>query len=113
MSDLFFARAHHLDETTVNVFSSSGAYGRNGGIRRVPEFSNWSQGDRPARRARRLRNGCGRGTFGRVDICRGDQRNRLEARGNHIAADEHFVEIYGAPLPEARAPLWRRRKSPR
>ena len=105
MSDLFLARAIHFDESDRNVFHTPARTGEwcvSGGF----EFSNWSDGDLAGRARQAFANGwMGVETFGRVTFVAVTKAEPFEVEAITLQLMKHFVEIYGAPSPEAARPV--------
>jgi Family of unknown function (DUF6505) len=99
------ARAIHFDESDMNVFHNparTGEWAISGGF----EFSNWSLADLAGKARQAFANGwLGVETFGRVTFVAvtGIEPAEIEALTLHLA--RHFVEVYGAPSPEAARPV--------
>ena len=105
MSDLFLARAIHFDESDRNVFHAPARTGEwcvSGGF----EFSNWSEGDLTGKARQAFANGwMGVETFGRVTFVAVTKAEPFEVEAITLQLMKHFVEIYGAPSPEAARPV--------
>ena len=101
------ARAIHLDESDLNVFSSparTGEWAISGGF----EFSNWGEGDLTGKARQAFANGwLGAETFGRVTFVAVTPVEASEVASLEQALAQHFVEIYGAPSVEAALPVAR------
>jgi len=95
------ARAIHFDESDMNVFHSPARTGEwciSGGF----EFSNWSEGDLVGKARQAFANGwLGDETFGRVTFVAVTQIEQVEVETLEAALAQHFVDVYGAPSPEA------------
>ncbi|MCF3594425.1 DUF6505 family protein [Rhodobacteraceae bacterium LMO-12] len=95
------ARAIHFDESDTRVFHNPARTGEwciSGGF----EFSNWSDADLTGKARQAFANGwMGCETFGRVTFVAITQieLSEFETLADHLA--QHFVDIYGAPSPEA------------
>ncbi|MDZ4136712.1 MAG: DUF6505 family protein, partial [Paracoccaceae bacterium] len=98
---MLLARAIHFDESDMNVFHNparTGEWAISGGF----EFSNWGAADLVGKARQAFANGwLGAETFGRVTFV---AVTRLEPAEYDVLVDHlarHFVEVYGAPTPEA------------
>jgi Family of unknown function (DUF6505) len=95
------ARAIHFDESDTNVFARPARTGEwciTGGF----EFSNWGEGDLTGRARQAFANGwLGVETFGRVTFVAVTRVEPDEITALTEALARHFVEVYGAPSPEA------------
>lgn len=95
------ARAIHFDESDRNVFHAPARTGEwciSGGF----EFSNWSDGDLTGKARQAFVNGwLGAETFGRVTFVAVTQVEPGEFDALVAQLSQHFVEVYGAPSPEA------------
>ncbi len=102
---MLLARAIHFDESDRNVFHNparTGEWAISGGF----EFSNWSEADLVGKARQAFANGwLGIETFGRVTFVAVTRIEpaELEALTRHLA--QHFVDVYGAPSPEAALPV--------
>jgi hypothetical protein len=95
------ARAIHFDESDMQVFHSPARTGEwciSGGF----EFSNWTDEDLAGRARQAFTNGwLGVETFGRVTFAAVTQIEQAEYDALADALAAHFVQVYGAPSPEA------------
>lgn len=99
------ARTIRFDSSDENVFeraAESGEWAISGAF----EFSNWTEEDVKGKRRQAFTNGwLGLESFGRatfiavVDITEAEYETAIEA------LTRHFVEVYGAPSPEAARPV--------
>ncbi|MBC7141395.1 MAG: hypothetical protein H5U18_04450 [Rhodobacteraceae bacterium] len=102
---MHLARAIHFDESDRNVFHSparTGEWAISGGF----EFSNWTEADLTGKARQAFANGwLGVETFGRVTFVAVTriEPEEVEALTQRLAA--HFVEVYGAPSPDAARPV--------
>ncbi|WP_300035102.1 DUF6505 family protein [uncultured Roseobacter sp.] len=99
------ARAIHFDDSDTRVFHSPARTGEwciSGGF----EFSNWSEGDLVGKAKQAFTNGwMGVETFGRTSFVAVTQIEQNEIDALALALAQHFVDIYGAPSPEAALPV--------
>jgi len=95
------ARAIHFDESDQRIFHSPARTGEwciSGGF----EFSNWSEADLTGKPRQAFANGwLGLETFGRVTFVAVTQVEQAEIDALESALAQHFVDLYGAPSPEA------------
>ncbi|MEP5761459.1 MAG: DUF6505 family protein [Litoreibacter sp.] len=95
------ARAIHFDDSDQRIFHSPARTGEwciPGGF----EFSNWEEGDLTGKARQAFTNGwLGLETFGRVSCVAVTQIEPSEFDAICDALCQHFVDIYGAPSPEA------------
>lgn len=101
------ARAIHFDESDTYVFSSparTGEWCLSGGF----EFSNFSESDLIGKARQAFANGwLGLETFGRVTFVAVTQIEDAEIAPLEARLAQHFVDLYGAPSPEAALPVAR------
>ncbi len=99
------ARAIHFDESDTLVFHSparTGEWAISGGF----EFSNWGEGDLTGKARQAFANGwLGLETFGRVTFVAVTKVEQAEYEALIERLAQHFVDIYGAPSPEAARPV--------
>ena len=95
------ARAIHFDTSDMNVFHAPARTGEwciSGGF----EFSNWTEADLTGKQRQAFANGwLGIETFGRVSFVAVTQMTEVERTALVEGLAQHFVEVYGAPGPEA------------
>lgn len=101
---MHLARAIHFDESDRNVFHNparTGEWAISGGF----EFSNWSEGDLVGKARQAFANGwLGVETFGRVTFVAVTKIEEVEYENLLGRIAQHFVDVYGAPSPEAARP---------
>jgi hypothetical protein len=99
------ARAIHFDESDQRVYHSPARTGEwciSGGF----EFSNWTEGDLTGKPRQAFANGwLGLETFGRASCAAVTQIEAAEIETLTEALARHFVDLYGAPSPEAARPV--------
>jgi len=99
------ARAIHFDESDQRVYHSPARTGEwciSGGF----EFSNWTQADLTGKPRQAFANGwLGLETFGRASCVAVTQIEPSEIETLTQALAWHFVDLYGAPSPEAARPV--------
>ncbi|MDW4497651.1 DUF6505 family protein [Sulfitobacter sp. D35] len=98
---MMLARAIHFDESDTRVFHSPARTGEwciSGGF----EFSNWGEADLFGKARQAFSNGwLGLETFGRVSFVAVTSIELAEIDRLTEALAQHFVDVYGAPSPEA------------
>ena len=99
------ARAIHFDDSDQNVYhvpARTGEWCIAGGF----EFSNWSEGDLAGKARQAFANGwLGLETFGRVTFVAITRIEPAEREALIAALADHFVQMHGAPSPEAAYPV--------
>lgn len=99
------ARAIHIDESDLNVFTQPARTGEwciSGGF----EFSNWTEEDLTGKARQAFTNGwMGVETFGRVTFVAVTKIEEHEMEGLTELLARHFIEAYGAPSMEAALPV--------
>lgn len=95
------ARAIHFDDSDTRVFHNPARTGEwciSGGF----EFSNWGEADLVGKARQAFSNGwMGCETFGRVSFVAVTLMEPTEREAIATLLAQHFVDIYGAPSPEA------------
>jgi uncharacterized protein DUF6505 len=101
MTDMKLARAIHLDDSDRNVFFSparTGEWCLSGGF----EFSDWTEADLTGKARQAFANGwLGLESFGRVTFVAITPIEENEYSDLIDRLCQHFVDVYGAPSPEA------------
>ena len=99
------ARTIRFDRSDENVFerpAEEGEWAVSGAF----EFSDWTEDDLAGKRRQAFANGwLGLGTFGRSTFVAVAEITPAEYAGAVEALARHFVEVYGAPSPEAARPV--------